>query len=199
MVLEDVYSKKNFLRSLVLRKKYAGVVFECSSHDSFGIHIWIWLFWNPNYRNPEPQGWGIEWYLLRWAAEFERLLQWWVWYFFPGLFEGVSKSGNLWWFLYFRKQDQSHSGRKHFYLPPRLQPDQVKITFWFCLDGRLIYLFSLLFFQNFFLTFIVIFYTLLSSFMSLDKTRRTSLLCMYCYYYIYVNALSKVLAGFKQA
>lgn len=165
MVLEDVYSKKNFLRSLVLRKKYAGVVFECSSHDSFGIHIWIWLFWNPNYRNPEPQGWGIEWYLLRWAAEFERLLQWWVWYFFPGLFEGVSKSGNLWWFLYFRKQDQSHSGRKHFYLPPRLQPDQVKITFWFCLDGRLIYLFSLLFFQkNCFniycdlLYFIVIFY-----------------------------------------
>lgn len=150
MVLEDVYSKKNFLRSLVLRKKYAGVVFECSSHDSFGIHIWIWLFWNPNYRNPEPQGWGIEWYLLRWAAEFERLLQWWVWYFFPGLFEGVSKSGNLWWFLYFRKQDQSHSGRKHFYLPPRLQPDQVKITFWFCLDGRLIYLFSLLFFQKIF-------------------------------------------------
>lgn len=89
-------------------------------------------------------------------------------------------------------------GGNTFTYPSDYNRTRLKLPFDFAWTVRFNKFILPLIFSNF-LTLIVILYTFLSSFMLLDKTRRTSLLCMYCYYYIYVNALSKVLAGFKQA
>ena len=122
MVLEDVFNRKNFLRSLFLKEKYVGVVYKCTSCSNFfGIHFWIGLFWNPNYYHPESTGGGVEWYLLRWGAEFEWLLQRRMWYFLSSLFKGIPEPSDVRWFLYLWEQNQCHSGRKHFHLSLRLQ------------------------------------------------------------------------------